>query len=280
MGRLEGKVAVITGGASGIGEGTVRLFLEHGARVVIADIQDEKGERLADELGDSAIYQHTDVSQEAEVKYAIDKAVSNFGRLDCVFNNAGIPGFAGPIEETPLEAFEQLLRVNLGGVLLGIKHAARVMKQRGAGSIINTASVAGLETGHGPHAYSAAKAAIIQLTRCAAVELGESGVRVNCICPGGIATAIFGVGFGLSRDKADKTIECVKAPLAGAQPINRAGMPTDVAHAALWLASDESSFVNGHALVVDGGMTCGRGWSESLQRFSKLATAMGLGRGA
>jgi NAD(P)-dependent dehydrogenase (short-subunit alcohol dehydrogenase family) len=194
-----------------------------------------------------------------------------------MFNNAGIPGFSGPIEETPLEAFEQILAVHLCGVFLGIKHAAPVMKRQGSGSIINTASVAGLGTGYGSHAYSTAKAAIIHLTRSVAVELGESGVRVNCICPGGIMTAIFGVAFGLPPDKADQTIESLKAPLTEAQPIRRAGVPKDIAHAALWLASDESGFVNGHALVIDGGLTCGRGWSESQKTFADLAATMGLG---
>lgn len=277
MGRLDGKVAVITGGASGIGEDTVRLFVEEGARVLIADIRDKKGQQLADGLGHGAIYQHTDVSQETDVKLAVERAVSSFGRLDCMFNNAGIPGFSGPIEDTPLEAFEQTLGVHLRGVFLGMKHAAPVMKRQKSGSIINTASVAGLRTGHGSHAYSTAKAAIIHLTRSVAMELGECGVRVNCICPGGITTSIFGVAFGLSPEKADQTVDLLKEPFTELQPIRRPGSPRDIAQAALWLASDDSGFVNGHALVVDGGLSCGRGWSESKQRFANLAAAMGLG---
>jgi NAD(P)-dependent dehydrogenase (short-subunit alcohol dehydrogenase family) len=278
MGRLDGKVAVITGGASGIGEAGARLFLEEGARVLIADVQDEKGLRLAEELGASAVYHHADVSREADVSSAIETAVARFDRLDCIFNNAGIPGFSGPIEETPLEEFEHTLAVHLGGVFLGIKHAAPIMKQQGSGSIINTGSVAGLQTGYGPQAYSAAKAAIIHLTRLAAVELGESGVRVNCICPGGITTPIFGVAFGLSPEEADKTVPLLKEPFSQMQPLRRPGHPIDIARAALWLASDDSSFVNGHALVVDGGLTCGRGWTESTQGFAGLAEAMGLNR--
>jgi NAD(P)-dependent dehydrogenase (short-subunit alcohol dehydrogenase family) len=276
MGRLDGKSAVITGGASGIGEAAVRLFAEEGAGVLIADIQDEKGRHLAEELGSNAVYQHTDVSRESDVKVAVEKALSDFGRLDCMFNNAGIPGFSGPIEETPVEAFDQTLGVHLRGVFLGIKHAARIMKRQQSGSIINTGSVAGLHTGYGPHAYSTAKAGIIHLTRLAAVELGESGVRVNCICPGGITTAIFGVAFGLSPEEADGKVDLLKEPFSQLQPLRRPGDPRDIAQAALWLASDDSSFVNGHALVVDGGLTCGRGWSASSQSFADLAAAMGL----
>lgn len=276
MGKLEGKVAVITGGASGIGEATVRLFVEEGSRVLIADIQDKKGHCLAEELGDAALYQHTDVSREADVQAAVENALASFDRLDCIFNNAGIPGFSGPIEETPVEAFDHTLRVHLRGVFLGIKHAAPIMKRQGAGSIINTASVAGLHTGYGSHAYSTAKAAIIHLTRLAAVELGESGIRVNCICPGGIPTSIFGVAFGLSPEEADRTVGLLKEPFSGIQPLRRAGEPRDIALAALWLAGDDSSFVNGHSLVVDGGLTCGRGWSASQQSFADLAAAMGL----
>jgi len=277
MGRLEGKVAVITGGASGIGEAAVRLFVEEGACVLVADIQDEKGRRMADELGGGTAYQHTDVSLEDDVRSAVEGAVSSFGRLDCIFNNAGSGGFSGPIEETPVDAFDRTLAVHLRGVFLGIKHAAPIMKRQGSGSIVNTGSVAGLHTGHGPHAYSAAKAAIIHLTRSAAVELGESGVRVNCICPGGIMTSIFGVAFGLPTEEADRTVGLLEEPLSQLQPLRRAGRPQDIAQAALWLASDDSSFVNGHALVVDGGLTCGKGWTDSRQSFANLALALSLG---
>ncbi len=264
MGKLDGKVAVITGGASGIGKATARLFIEQGARVVIADIEDDRGKSLAEELGANAIYLHTDVSQEPDVKAAIDLASEKFGRLDCMFNNAGIGGVLGPIEETPVEGFDMTIGVHLRGVFLGMKHAAPVMKRQGCGSIISTASVAGLRTGFAPHTYSAAKAAIIHLTRSVAMELGESGVRVNCICPGGIATPIFGRTFGLPLESAEEMAESLKTSFTNLQPIKRAGLPEDIAQAALWLASDDSSFVNGHALVVDGGVIGGRLWAESL----------------
>ncbi|HMO95268.1 MAG TPA: glucose 1-dehydrogenase, partial [Tepidiformaceae bacterium] len=253
MGRLEGKVAVVTGGASGIGEGTVRLFAEEGARVVIADVQDARGERLAEELGTNTSYYTTDVSQEEEVRAAIAHAVNKWGRLDVMFNNAGFGGVSGPIETTDMAAYDHTMGVLLRGVVLGMKHAAPVMKAQGSGCIISTASVAGVGIGFGPHVYSAAKAAVIHLTRSVANELGEHGVRVNAICPGGIATPIFGKGMGLDAEQADLTVELMKERLAEGQPIRRAGLPRDIAEAAAWLASDAASFVTGHALVVDGG---------------------------
>ncbi len=255
MGRLEGKVAVVTGGASGIGEGTVRLFASEGAKVVIADIQDSRGEKLAEELGTATAYFRTDVSQEGEIAGAIDYAVQKFGRLDAMYNNAGFGGVSGPIDELDMDAYDQTMAVLLRGVVIGMKHAARVMKAQGSGSIISTASVAGVGAIFGPLIYSTAKAAVIHLTKVAAVELGPFGVRANAICPGGIATPIFGKGMGLSAEQADQTVEVMKVALAQAQPIKRSGVPNDIAEAALWLASDASSFVTGHALVVDGGIT-------------------------
>lgn len=276
MGKMNGKVAVITGGASGIGAATVRLFVQEGARVLIADILDQKGECLAKELGENATYLHTDVSRESDVKAVVDHAVERFGRLDCMFNNAGFARSHGGIEQISVEDWDSHMAVLLRGVFLGMKHAAPVMKRQASGSIISTASVAGIQTGYAGHVYSAAKAGVIHLTRCVAMELGEAGVRVNCICPGGIATPIFGRALGLDSDAADRTVDAVKAALASHQPIQRAGLPEDIAAAALWLASDNSSFVNGHALVVDGGLTGGRSFSEAKASFSRLATAMGI----
>jgi NAD(P)-dependent dehydrogenase (short-subunit alcohol dehydrogenase family) len=274
--RLARKVALITGGASGIGEGTVRLFVREGAAVAIADIQDDRGRRLAGELGDRAAYVHTDVSREADVEAAVAETVKRFGRLDCIFNNAGYGGVGGRIEAIDIAGFDTTIGVLLRGVLLGMKHAAPVMKRQGGGSIISTASVAGLVAGYGPHVYSAAKAAVIQLTRTAAMELGEHNVRVNCICPGGIATPIFGKGLGMSPEDADAIVPQMKGILENLQPIKRSGLPDDIAQAALWLASDEATFVNGHALVVDGGLIGGRSWSESQFRRAALRQALGL----
>jgi len=274
--RLAGKVALVTGGASGIGEATVRLFVAEGASVVIADLQDERGGRVAGELGARAAYAHADVSREAEVQAAVEAAVRRYGRLDCIFNNAGYGGVGGRIAEIPVEGFDETLGVLLRGVFLGMKHAAPVMRRQGGGSIISTASIAGLRTGLGPHVYSAAKAAVIHLTRSVAMELGEHNIRVNCICPGGIATPIFGKGLGLSPERAEEIVPLMKGVLENLQPIKRSGLPDDIAQAALWLASDDSTFVNGHALVVDGGLIGGRSWSESQLRRSALRQALGL----
>jgi NAD(P)-dependent dehydrogenase (short-subunit alcohol dehydrogenase family) len=274
--RLAGKVALITGGASGIGEGTVRLFAREGASVVIADIQDDQGARLAAELGARVANVHTDVSREADVQSAVAEAVRRFGRLDCIFNNAGFGGVGGRIEAIDIAGFDQTIGVLLRGVLLGMKHAAPVMKRQGGGSIISTASVAGLTAGFGPHVYSAAKAAVIQLTKTVAMELGEHNIRVNCICPGGIATPIFGKGLGMSAEQAEAIVPLMKGVLENLQPIKRSGVPDDIANAVLWLASDDATFVNGHALVVDGGLTGGRSWSESQFRRAALRQALGL----
>jgi NAD(P)-dependent dehydrogenase (short-subunit alcohol dehydrogenase family) len=276
MGRLQGKVALITGGTSGIGAATARLFVEEGASVIITGRNAERGQQLAARLGAHVGYVHGDVSREADVEAAVGETVRRFGRLDCLFNNAGAGGPRGRIEDVPVAAFDECLGVLVRGVFLGIKHATPVMKRQGSGSMISNSSVAGLRAGLSGHVYSAAKAAVIHLTCSVAMELGESGIRVNCICPGGIATPIFGKGFGLARDRADETVPVMKRLLETAQPIQRSGLPEDIAQAALWLASDESTFVNGHALVVDGGMIGGRYWSESQQRDAKRREAFGL----
>lgn len=260
MERLKGKVAVITGGASGIGEASVRRFVEEGAKVVIADLQDAKALKIVDELGGAAVYQRTDVSQEADIIALMKRAVDEFGGLDCVFNNAGVGGASGSILETPVEEYEFTMRILVRSVFLGIKHGAATLLEHGGGTIINTSSVAGFRAGFAHHIYSAAKAAVLHLTRTTALELGERGIRINAICPGAIATPILA---GETRAKAEN-IEMMKGFLAEMQSIPRAGLPIDIANAALWLASDESSFVHGEALVVDGGYSPGPRWSAQL----------------
>lgn len=271
MGKLDHKTAIITGGASGIGEGTARLFVSEGANVIIADVQDERGTALAKELG--AVYQHTDVSSEDQIKAVVDLAVSKFGRLDVMHNNAGIPGTLGSILDLTADEFDHMQGIILRGVFLGIKYAARAMQAQKSGSIINTASVAGLEAGHAGHIYTACKHGVVGLTRTTAMELGVMGIRVNAICPGGIATPIFGKGMGLDSQTADMTVEFVKMAFADVQPIKRAGLPLDIAQAALWLASDDSTFVNAATLVVDGGLTGGSSWSQISQGMTLLAQA-------
>ena len=277
MGRLDNKIAVITGGASGIGKGSVKLFVEEGARVVFGDIQDDLGIALSDELGPNALYLHTNVRKESDIKALIDLAVKEFGRLDIMFNNAGFGGAAGPIEEIPADAFDVTIEVLLRSVFLGIKLAAPVMKQQKSGSIISSASVAGLRTGMGPHLYSACKAAIIQLTHTTAAELGEFGIRVNCICPGGISTAIFGRGLGLPQVQAERFAQFVQLALKEMQPIQHAGVPVDIAKAAVWLACEESSFVSGHALVVDGGLIWKGILEQNTEQYEDFLSKMGLG---
>lgn len=257
MGRLDGIRAVITGAASGIGEATTRLFLEEGASVVMADIEADRGARLAAELGDQCRFVATDVALEGAVDAAVDLAVTEFGGLDCLFNNAGNPGSVGGIEEIDIATFDRTVGIHLRGVFLGIRAAARVMRPLGRGSIINTASVAGLSGGYGGHDYSASKAAIIQLTRTTANELGEDGVRVNAICPGAVATAIYARGLGLDVETAQRTVAFMDTALSQAAPLRRTGTPADIAEAALWLAGDGSAYVNGQAIVVDGGLLTG-----------------------
>lgn len=259
MGKLDGKVALITGAAGGIGRATSKLFIEEGAKgVVMADIWDEMGEKIAEELGPNAKYIHTDVSQEADIIKAIDLAVEKFGRLDVVFSNAGNPGPVGVIEDVPTDEFDHTVAIHLRAAFLCMKYSIPIMKKQGTGCFITTSSVAGFQQGLGTLPYSLSKAGIIQLTRIAAVELGAFGIRANAIAPGGIATGIFGQGFGLSPDVAVDFGESIKDILAIYQPIKRAGLPEDIAHAALFLADDASSFITGVTLKVDGGLLSGR----------------------
>ena len=259
MGNLRGKVALITGAAGGIGRATSKLFIKEGAKgVVMADIWDEMGEKTADELGPNAIYIHTDVSQESDIKKAIDLAVEKFNQLDVVFSNAGNPGSGGGLEEIETEDFDHTMAIHLRGAVLCMKHSIPLMKKRGSGCFIFTGSVAGFQQGMGGLAYSLSKAALIHLARIAAVELGIFGIRANTIAPGGIATGIFGQGVGFSRETAEKWGNLRKDMMADGQPIRRAGVPEDIANAALFLASDSSSFISGVTLLVDGGLLSGR----------------------
>lgn len=258
MDRLNGKTALITGGASGIGAATVRLFVEEGARVLIADMQSERGEALAAQLGDAAVFCRVDVTREDDIRRAVGEAVRQWGRLDCMYNNAGFGGALGSIGTTTVEEFDLTFDVLLKSVFLGIKHAAPVMRAQRSGSIISTASVAGLKTGESPHLYSVAKAAVIHLTRSVALELGEHGIRVNCICPGIVATPL----AAGSANASDAALEKLAGALARSQAMGRVGQPEDIARAALFLAGDESEWITGHAQVVDGGAFAGRPWSR------------------
>ncbi len=275
-GRLAGKVALITGGCSGIGLGSVELFLGEGAFVVAADVQDEKGAILARRFPDTVRYIHCDVTDEAQIEAACALAVSAFGGLDILFNNAGHAGLPGGVETVTAEGWDATFALLLRGPVLGMKHALPLMRARGGGSIINTASIAGLQAGWGPLAYSTAKGAVIHLTRCAAAELSPMKIRVNAICPGLIATSIFGTALGLPREAADQMAAMVAQNAAAAQPIPKAGLPADIAAAALYLASDDSAFVSGTHIVVDGAITIGGRHAWDPAAASPFAAIMGV----
>ena len=273
-GRLDGKVALITGGGSGIGRATVLRFLEEGARVVVADFNETTGREtleLAGARARDARFVRTDVAREDDVAAAVGLAKSAFGRLDCVFNNAGVAGAFGPITHLEVDDWDYTFAVLVRGVMLGMKYGARIMRAQGeGGSFINTASVAGLSGGDGPQAYSAAKAAVINLTRAVACELAQDRIRVNAICPGGINTPL------LHRGSPD----AMEGILAKLQPWPEAGRPENIASVALFLASDDARFVTGEALVADGGLTAAGGQAiRTLGQDGAAYLASGVDRG-
>ncbi|KAL2900097.1 Secoisolariciresinol dehydrogenase [Bienertia sinuspersici] len=259
--KLEGKVAIITGGASGFGETTARLFVQHGAKVIIADVQDEKGISLCYDIISSTnnnnnntsnkeiiSYVHCNISDETNVKTLVDEAIAKHGKLDIMFNNAGIPGDVDPtIEGSTIENFKKVFNVNVLGGFLGAKHAARVMTPRKSGVILFTASIASLVAGESPHAYTMSKHAIIGLMKNLCVEMGQYGIRVNAISPCGISTPLLSNALGMDKASVDDLI-CESAVLKGVAP-----NALDVANAALFLASDEAKFVSGINFAIDGG---------------------------
>lgn len=252
-GLIAGKTFVVTGGASGIGASAARLAVEEGASVVLADIQDEAGKTLAADLGDAARYLRCDVRSEQDVAGLVDEAVSAFGKVDVMFNNAGIVGAIGPIDEIPLDEYDFTVAVLMRSVFLGMKHAARVMKPRRSGLILSTTSCVGLRGGLGPHVYAGCKAAIVGFTRNVAAELGPWGIRVNAIAPGKHATPMFAdaaLGDPTATDRID-VFERI-SPLKG-----RYGTAEDIAEAAVWLSSDRAGFVSGITMSVDGGLIAG-----------------------
>jgi NAD(P)-dependent dehydrogenase (short-subunit alcohol dehydrogenase family) len=266
--RLENQVAVVTGGARGIGAGIVRRFVEEGAQVVFSDLLNEKGKALNEELGKNVVFYRADATSPSDTEALMKFAVERFGRLDCVVNNAGAGAERGPIADISVEGFDRSIALLLRGPFLGIKYAIPHME---SGTIINIASVAGITAGLSSHPYTAAKWGLVGLTKSVALELAERGIRVNAICPGGTATWIWAPAYPeMPADMVERTPEIVEPWLAAGAPLGRAGFPADIANAALWLASSESSFVTGHALVVDGGLTAGRRWSEGLRSFDQL----------
>jgi NAD(P)-dependent dehydrogenase (short-subunit alcohol dehydrogenase family) len=274
MGALSGKVTVVTGGTSGIGAETARLFAAEGAKVVIAGRRRDEGEALAAALGTVAWFVRTDVCDEADVQALIAGTVDRYGRLDALVNNAGSGGVPGGIASLDLARLDETMAVHVHGVVAGMKHAAPVMVEQRSGSIINVASIGGHVAGWTFLDYSAAKAAVLQLTRSVAVELGVHNVRVNSISPGPILTGIFAKGAGVDPAHADRSAGDLEPVfmerLDMYQPIRRAGMPVDVASAALWLASDAAAFVTGQDVVVDGGILAGRPPAASAADYAAI----------
>lgn len=275
--RLDGKTAVVTGGASGIGFETARRFLEEGANVLVGDYNEDAAAEAIAKLKAEGFegridYRRADVSQEADVENLLNDAVTTFGRLDIVFNNAGIGGAIGPIPEIDIEHWDATFAVMTRGVFLGVKHAARIMMHSGGGSIINTASIAGVSAGVIPIAYSAAKAAVVSLTQNAASELAEYRIRVNAICPGIIFTPLMHGGRESVAEDVAKIV----------QPWPDRGEPRHVANTVLFLASDESEFVTGGAHVIDGGYLANgllrvhplHGDSEKARQFAGMTYGM------
>ena len=256
--RLQGKVAVITGGTSGIGAATAELFVVEGARVVLTGRSREKGSALAEQLGANAIYHESDVMREEDIKASIDLAVERFGSLDILFNNAGGPT-RGPFDSITSEDIDYGVHLLLRSAMLGIRYAIEPMKAAGGGSIINNSSIAAIRYRQGDPLYSALKAAMTHYSKLAGVELGRFGIRVNVISPGAIATPIFYGGSArantLSDEENARKMTKLTYNLSRATPMTRAGLSEDIAEAALYLASDAGRFVNSHDLVVDGGRT-------------------------
>ena len=273
-GRLKSKFALVTGGCSGIGLAIVERFIAEGAKVVIADIQDDKGSDLERKFAGAATYVHCNVIEEEDIRNCVQVAVDAFPGLDTLVNNAGAGGTSNGIIDMVPSAWDTSMNLLLRAPMLGMKYAAPKMIERGHGSIINMASIAAFEAGWGI-AYGVAKAAVLHLTKLAAADLAKHNIRVNAICPGVIVTPIFGEAIGLSRKQSEEQTPALAEAAAQMQPIARAGRPEDIASAALYLASDDSSFVTGAHQLVDGGIRVGQriSWDKTalLPLHSKLA---------
>jgi len=266
--RLDGKVAFITGACSGIGLATTERFIDEGARVLAADIQDDAGAALQRRFEGRLMYARCDVTQPAQIQAAVDRAAAKFGGLDIVFNNAGAGGQRGGMEEMTLEGWDATMNLLLRSVMIGTMVALPHLKARGGGAIVNTSSISALATGYAPVAYSTAKAAVLHFSKITAADLARHRIRVNAVVPGFIATSIFGSGFGLDRAGALQMAATLAERGGNLQPAGRVGRAEDIAEAVLYLASDAAGFVTGTHVVVDGGMTVGTraSWDPSAAR--------------
>lgn len=276
MGRLEGKVAVITGACSGIGLGTLELFVEEGARVLAADISDDTGAQLVERFRGAVQFVRCDVMRNADLKNAIEAAVKAFGGLDVLFSNAGAVGAPGGLEALDLDAWDMTHALLLRSVVAGAHYAVPHMKARGGGAIVNTSSITALQAGFGPIAYSTMKGAVLHFTKLAAADLAQDKIRVNAVCPGFIATSIFGNAIGLSREASVQMAAMLVERGKDVQPIGRLGAPRDIAETVCFLASDAAGFITGAHFVVDGGITVGPRNSWDRTAPNPIAEAMGI----
>ncbi len=276
--ELAGKVAIVTGGANGIGSSTVELFVQEGAKVVVADVDVARGEQLAASLGCAARFKHADVAKRDDVQALVDFVIAEFGGLHIMFNNAGVTdNIFARLVDADFSAFERVMAIDVLGVMLGTQIAARHMAKSGGGSIINTASIAGTRPGFGFPIYRAAKAGVINFTKSAAIELGEHLIRVNCICPGNIPTDMGTYATpaaGMTQADADRVQKAIRDVRMGWQPLKRQGSPIDIAQTALFLGSDRSQQMTGQILSVDGGATAGDARSQIQEILQARANAM------
>lgn len=295
MTDLAGKVAVITGAASGIGASGVEVFVEAGAQVVAADLQDDKGAALVARFGaDKVAYQHCDVTDMASLEALMQSAVDHFGGLDILWNNAGSGGTSSSVEELDIAGYDFTMDLLLKSVFAGTHYAIPHMKARGGGSVINTSSISAVCAGYAPVTYSVAKKAVAHFSKLAAAELAKYQIRVNAILPGFIATSIFGASLGLPREQADQMAEMVSQAGGSMQPIGRVGRGADIAQMAAFLSSADAGFVTGGEFLVDGGMTVGppHSWNEEVggplldalgitpEQAEQMAAAMSSGKGS
>ena len=272
--RLQNKVAIVTGGTSGMGKATVKCFIEEGATVVLTGRSEEIGQQIATELGGQCHFLRTDVSNPSDVEHMIDWSKNQFGRIDCLFNNAGAGENVNNIEEVTPEQIHREFDLLVVAVLMGMKHVVPIMKEQGGGSIINNASIAGIASGYGPLVYSVAKAAVIQATKWVAMEVASNGIRVNSISPGAVYTPIFAKIWDPEGKDAEKTETRVRQAMSEIVPVGRPGDGDEVGSLLTFLASDESRYITGQDIAIDGGITTGLTLKQMEQNFSILTDAM------